>query len=467
MKKRLFFAISLFVLVLMAVSPPISPAQSVQMDESLMSFQASQACSSFCLDNGDHCVFGANQDNTIEAGLLIVNKRGVLKTGWEPGTTGEYARWVSRYGSVTFDFAGYQIAWAGMNEAGLMVSTMALGETRNPAPDARPPLTSGLWLQYQLDNYSTVEQVIAGDARVRISDTVDHYLTCDRQGDCATIEFLGGRLVYYTGKDLLVKALTNSVYEQALRAWQAGNPSNNSFQRFATAADRVKSFKPTSAEAAVNYAFDTLAKVALEINVWRIVFDPANLRVYFRTNRNPQIRSVDFRKLDFSCRTSAMMLDVQANGSGDISNQFVAYSHEAGLNHTLHFFEQYKRLSYPPLVLDVLLRGLESFACVEGDASTQADLMPYRPLLPPTVAWVGLTLFYRLWPILLLIVLLLAFVTLRMKRSSQRLIVGLVLIAIAVPIFLFGGENYSTAGAVAFGVLGLVSIATSRKNKTV
>jgi hypothetical protein len=83
------------------------------------------------------------------------------------------------------------------------------------------------------------------------------------------------------------------------------------------------------------------------------------------------------------------------------------------------------------------------------------------------VAWVGLTLFYRLWPILLLIVLLLAFVTLRMKRSSQRLIVGLVLIAIAVPIFLFGGENYSTAGAVAFGVLGLVSIATSRKNKTV
>jgi len=24
-------------------------------------------CTAFCLDNGDHCVFGANQDNSLEA----------------------------------------------------------------------------------------------------------------------------------------------------------------------------------------------------------------------------------------------------------------------------------------------------------------------------------------------------------------------------------------------------------------
>jgi hypothetical protein len=49
--------------------------------------------------------------------------------------------------------------------------------------------------------------------------------------------------------------------------------------------------------------------------------------------------------------------------------------------------------------------------------------------------------------------------------NTSRFIVGLILIAIAVAMFLFGGNNYSTAGAVGLGVLGLVSIAISRKKK--
>ncbi|NIV31091.1 MAG: hypothetical protein GWN58_16835, partial [Anaerolineae bacterium] len=86
--------------------------------------------------------------------------------------------------------AGIQLAWAGMNEAGLAISTMWLGETRSPAPDERPPLASPLWIQYQLDTCATVEEVMANDARVRIADAVDHYLVCDRSGACAAVEFL-------------------------------------------------------------------------------------------------------------------------------------------------------------------------------------------------------------------------------------------------------------------------------------
>jgi len=48
-----------------------------------------------------------------------------------------------------------------------------------------------------------------------------------------------------------------------------------------------------------------------------------------------------------------------------------------------------------------------------------------------------------------------------MRKS--RLIVGLVLIAAAVLMFVFGKGSYSTAGVIALGVLGLVSIAISRK----
>jgi penicillin V acylase-like amidase (Ntn superfamily) len=334
---------------------------------------ACRACTSFCLDTSDGCVFGANQDNPIDAGLLFVNKRRVVKSGWEPSTTGEYARWTSKYGSVTIVHAGYQMAWAGMNEAGLMISTMALDKTENPAPDARPPLASSFWAQYQLDNHSTVDEVIASDSRVRIADTVDHYLVCDRKGNCATIEFLGGKMVHHSGDSLPVNVLANSTYQRSVRVWQKGVARDSSLRRFAKAADRVKRFEPGSAESAVDYAFDTLADVALDINAWRIVFDPVNLRVHFRTNRNPQRRYVEFSKLDFSGRTPVMMLNVHADLSGDVSDDLVVYSHEVSLKHAIDFFEKYERLDYPPAFLDAMLRRLENFLYEEADVSTPPD----------------------------------------------------------------------------------------------
>jgi choloylglycine hydrolase len=414
------------VLILMAlILAPALPDEQPPVDAGLSSALAAtgRACTSFCLDNGDHCVFGANQDNPIDAAMLAVKRRQVLKAAWEPSTTGEYARWISRYGSVTFDYAGYQMAWAGMNEAGLMMSTMALVKTRNPAPDSRPPLQSPLWMQYLLDSYSTVEEVIASDAQVRIKDNVDHFLVCDRKGDCAVIEFLDGVMVYHTGESLPVAALTNNAYQDSVKAWQEGRLTNESLERFATAADRVTSFAPTRAESAVEAAFDTLAAVARHDNAWRIVFDPANLRIHFRTNDNPQIRTVDFAKLDFSCDAPILVQDVHADLSGDISDKFVPYSHQAGVDHTLGFLEQYTRVEYSALELEVLLRGMASFPCRKdtpiGQAGAPAALEDGNPLLPPPVLWAGLAVFFWVWPVWALLTLLsLAYVIWRMARGD-------------------------------------------------
>lgn len=52
------------------------------------------------------------------------------------------------------------------------------------------------------------------------------------------------------------------------------------------------------------------------------------------------------------------------------------------------------------------------------------------------------------------------------RMNTSRFIVGVILIALAVIIFLFGGKDYSTAGAIGLGVLGLVSIAISRKKNS-
>ncbi len=382
------------------------------------------ACTAFCLDNGDHCIFGTNQDNTLETGLLFINARYVMKTTWDPSTSGEYARWVSRYGSVTVNFVGYQMAWGGMNEAGLMISTMAVAETRGPAPDDRPPFNGPFWMQYQLDTHSTVEQVIASDAEIRVAESaVDHYLVCDRTGACATIEFIDGELVYHTGESLPVAALTNSTYHDSISVWEesllgGSEPDENSLWRFATAANRVRAFEPSGSDAAVSYAFDTLAAVSREDTVWSFVFDPANSRVHFRTNDHPAIRYVNLADLDFSCRAPVMLLDVHADASGNVSGAFMDYTHEASLAHSMVFFTQYEGFSMPPILVDTLLWGLESFPCQGGDISTQADLVRYRPLLPPTVGWAGLTIVHRVGPFWIpLVVLSLAYVIWRMASG--------------------------------------------------
>ena len=49
------------------------------------------------------------------------------------------------------------------------------------------------------------------------------------------------------------------------------------------------------------------------------------------------------------------------------------------------------------------------------------------------------------------------------QLNRSRFIVGIILVVIAVLMFLFGKGDYSTAGAIAIGVLGLVSIAISRR----
>lgn len=49
------------------------------------------------------------------------------------------------------------------------------------------------------------------------------------------------------------------------------------------------------------------------------------------------------------------------------------------------------------------------------------------------------------------------------QLAKSRLVVGVILMTIAVLMFVFTRGDYSVAGAVAIGVLGLISIAISRR----
>ena len=47
--------------------------------------------------------------------------------------------------------------------------------------------------------------------------------------------------------------------------------------------------------------------------------------------------------------------------------------------------------------------------------------------------------------------------------KTSRLIVGLILVIAAALLFLLGKDAFATSGAIALGVLGLVSLAISRR----
>jgi len=328
-------------------------------------------CTSFAFIHKGYPIFGTNYDNNFAPGLIYVNKKGVQKSGWEQGTTGETAVWTSEYGSVTFTCVGYQLAWAGMNEAGLVLSTMALGETQSPAPDKRPPLASPLWMQYALDTCGTIEEVFDIDKQVRIQDTVDHYLVCDRTGNCAAIEFLDGKMVVHTQDTMPVNALANAPYSSCAEYWKRKGPlpksSYDSRHRVGRAGRMMASFAGKSNKDAVDFAFKILSDVSpsnRETTRWSIVFDTGNNKIYYRSYANQKIRRIDLNRFDFSCGTPVKMLPVHNGFSGDVTDKFKDYSHERSLAFLVNAVK-YHRPDFPEEQIAPLLQKIESFPCVK------------------------------------------------------------------------------------------------------
>jgi penicillin V acylase-like amidase (Ntn superfamily) len=323
-------------------------------------------CSSIALMNKGSLIFATNYDNDFWPGQLFINKRNVKKSSWEAGTTGQVATWTSRYGSVTITCVGYQLPWAGMNEVGLVFSTMALGETKVASPDEYPPLTGPFWWQYMLDTCSTVDDVLAAAKNVRMTDTNDHYLVSDGKGNCAVIEFLGGRMVVHKDEALPVRALTNRDYAACLDHWKSKgvHPANpyHSFNRFSRLAEKLRQFKETSADAAVNYAFGLLESVAAANTRWSLVFDTGSRAFFLRSFNNARVRSIHLSRIDFSCDRPSKMLDAHADLEGDITASFADYSHEAVLKQLIKSVAYFRPNLPEDMPLQIL--GLfESFPC--------------------------------------------------------------------------------------------------------
>lgn len=308
---------------------------------SIFSITLSFGCTTFFINKNGQLIFGRNYDWVTGNGMVCTNQRGLSKTSAKT-KDGATINWVAKYGSITFNQYGKEFPTGGMNEKGLVVELMWLDGTKYPAADKRPAIDVLQWIQYQLDNCHTVDELIATDKLVRIASTDNpplHYLVADATGNAATIEFLDGKMKVHQGNDLPFPVLTNDDYASSLEQIKAGTTSsaansfsftNNSIDRFTKACTMVNQYMLGAITgSAIDYSFTILDKVAQGSHTkWSIVYDLTNRKIHFKTLGYASVKNVAFAAFDFRCSTASKTWNMNQAGTGDIARLFRDFSLE-------------------------------------------------------------------------------------------------------------------------------------------
>lgn len=338
----------------------------------------SNGCTTFCIKDDKNLVLGKSFDFFTGVGHVVINNRNVKKSSFSIPFEKQFS-WTSKYGSLTFNQLGREFPYGGINEKGLVIEQMWLADTKYPEMDQRYGLFELQWIQYQLDNSTTIEDVLATDAMIRISKMSGpiHFLVCDAQGHIATIEFLDGKMVSHTQSTLQMCVLTNDTYQLSKNyvnslpdlKQQYGNSSKyGSFDRFAIATMMVENFAQQSV---IDYAFDILKSVRQpEFTRWNIVYDIKNMTVHYKTQNNVETRSVSLTSLDFSCDREMVYIDIEENMKNN-ALVFHPYSFQKNLETMSIAFAkmaeipEFKALLPKPEEIELLAQYPETMHCDE------------------------------------------------------------------------------------------------------
>jgi choloylglycine hydrolase len=294
------------------------------------------ACTAFLLRHPAGPVMAANFDWDVAAGMAVVNPRGLAKTALvDEGLTP--VRWTSRYGSVTVNQYGREFPIGGMNEAGLAMEVLGLADAVYSEPGDRRSIGALQWVQYCLDSFRTVGDVVASASELAISSPAPlHFLACDPSANCAIIEFLDGKLVARSERTLPLPVLTNNTYSESLEYLNrtlgyGGEPiepaGTGSLARFARAAGGTHLARSKGGDDPVGDALAILDDVAQPKRTqWSMVYELQSGRLHVRTASNPNLRSIELAGLDLDCTAEPLVLDLASDGQGDVTSALVPYS---------------------------------------------------------------------------------------------------------------------------------------------
>jgi choloylglycine hydrolase len=351
-------------------------------------------CTTFVLRYKGHLYFGRNLDWISGTGLIMTNQRNLEKTALVDQSENP-VKWVSKYGSLTFNQVGKELPFGGINEAGLVVEHMTLDKAIYPAKDQRNSIQACQWIQYQLDNCASISEVLESDKILRIVDATSkfHFLICDKSGNTAVIEFLDGRMVTHTGKNLEVEALANSTFDESIQCLKDYNKThdqsqisvNGSLLNFTKAANMISHIDSIRNNSFVDYAFDILKAVSQGLfTKWSIVYDITEMKVYIKVFETPVIigpnkifrktpgesktKVIDLKDFKFDCSIPGKALDLELDKEGNVDQDFVNYTTELNKEFIVKAFTFYRdwnegKGGLKEEEMDYLARYPESFSC--------------------------------------------------------------------------------------------------------
>lgn len=314
---------------------------------------SSEACTRAVYLGPDNMVItGRTMDwkEDIKSNIYLL-PRGMKRSGADSGNT---VHWTSKYGSVVT--TGYDIGTAdGMNEKGLVANLLYLAESDYGTTDKRPVMGISVWTQYVLDNFATVDEVVAelskDNFRIDAPDMPNgaksslHLAISDPSGNSAIFEYIKGKVVVHKGRQYQV--MTNSpIYDKQITLndyWeQIGGlvmlpGTNRASDRFVRASFYINAVEQSSdpriatagvfsvmRNVSVPYGINTPNEPNISSTRWRTVSDQKNRVYYFESTLSPNIFWIDLKKLDFSMGAPVKKLSLTHNEiyAGDAAKDF-------------------------------------------------------------------------------------------------------------------------------------------------
>lgn len=289
---------------------------------------------------------------------LWTQPRGISRDDGVQGTL----KWTSTYGSLVataFDM----ISVDGVNEQGLAGHVLWLAESDYGTADpTRTQLSQAVWLQYFLDNFTTVADAVAwidtSDVQVvQLADPTGgnppaiHLALDDATGDSCIIEYSGGKATVYHSPEYRV--MTNSpTYDRQLELVKTidglggDKPlpgSTLASDRFARASYYVgRLSQPQTQVQAIAAMFSVIRNAAQPFRIpdpgkpdasqtlWQTVIDLTRRRFVFESTTRPNIVWVDLDKLNFAEGAPQMKLNlvdelaVEQGIAGEVSQKFTS-----------------------------------------------------------------------------------------------------------------------------------------------
>lgn len=322
---------------------------------SVIATSTSYSCTTvFANDKGSNKVVARTVDLYVSDNpLLVTHPRGTQHNG-EAGENS--ISWKSKYGNLVVTAFHTNTASDGLNEKGLAAHLLYLSGTKYPTTDkTKPQISNGMWAQYVLDNYATVDEALKGMKNLQIIATKInnkewplHLTLEDRSGDSAIIEFIDGKMKVYHGSQYQI--MTNepayNIQLSHLKRYQGfggklalpGDP--DPLSRFV----RVAAYLKTSPNA--QNELEAIANILSVIRTamtpfgaidtsghktedawatrWVSVADLTNDIYYFNSTSAPNIIWVDLNKINFKEGAHTISIDpTHIHLEGDITDKLV------------------------------------------------------------------------------------------------------------------------------------------------